>query len=192
MSEDIIRVDAPAGFGYRLVAFVLDTVIIGIVLRLLQRTDVGPVVLPLAYFWIFTATLGRTPGKMVMGIELRTSRGRIGWKTAFLREVLGKTVAFGAFFLGVIWIAFDHQKRGWHDMIAGTYAVRAQEMAWSPGWEAAVSRLLAVETEVRPDQLDAVPESLRVAVLREFARRHSGEVSFEESVLRPIGAVEWF
>jgi uncharacterized RDD family membrane protein YckC len=28
-------------------------------------------------------------------------------------------------FLGLIWVAFDAQKQGWHDKIAGTYVVKA-------------------------------------------------------------------
>jgi len=30
-----------------------------------------------------------------------------------------------AIFIGVIWAAFDAQKQGWHDKIAGTYVVKA-------------------------------------------------------------------
>jgi uncharacterized RDD family membrane protein YckC len=27
-------------------------------------------------------------------------------------------------FLGILWIAFDHDKQGWHDKIAGTVVLR--------------------------------------------------------------------
>jgi uncharacterized RDD family membrane protein YckC len=27
-------------------------------------------------------------------------------------------------FIGVIWVAFDPNKQGWHDKIAGTYVVK--------------------------------------------------------------------
>jgi uncharacterized RDD family membrane protein YckC len=29
------------------------------------------------------------------------------------------------FLIGVIWTAFDAQKQGWHDKIAGSYVVKA-------------------------------------------------------------------
>ena len=33
-------------------------------------------------------------------------------------------VSFAIFFHGVIWIAFDKDKQGWHDKVAGTYVVK--------------------------------------------------------------------
>jgi hypothetical protein len=33
-------------------------------------------------------------------------------------------VAFACIYIGVIWVAFDPRKRGWHDKIGGTVVVR--------------------------------------------------------------------
>jgi uncharacterized RDD family membrane protein YckC len=44
----------------------------------------------------------------------------IGFGTALIRW-LGLVLSFSVLFLGVIWVAFDPQKQGWHDKIANTY-----------------------------------------------------------------------
>jgi uncharacterized RDD family membrane protein YckC len=43
---------------------------------------------------------------------------------AFLRYI-GLIISCIAFFIGVIWVAFDANKQGWHDKIASTYVVKA-------------------------------------------------------------------
>jgi uncharacterized RDD family membrane protein YckC len=42
---------------------------------------------------------------------------------ALLRYV-GLIISIVVLLLGVIWIAFDSRKQGWHDKIAGTVVVR--------------------------------------------------------------------
>lgn len=192
MSTTTVLVETPAGAGPRVLAFLVDAILIEFATNLPGLNLVPQYILALAYFWLLTATLGRTPGKMALGIELRSARGRLGWGTAFVREVLGKTVAFGALLLGVLWIFIDRQHRGWHDMIAGTQVVRVQKLPWSPTWDRAIGRLLAEEREIQPEQLETVPDPLRLTVLQEFARRHQGEVTFDGGALRPTGLVEWF
>jgi len=44
--------------------------------------------------------------------------------TALLRYA-GLILSFLVVFLGVIWVAFDKDKQGWHDKIASTYVVKA-------------------------------------------------------------------
>ena len=43
---------------------------------------------------------------------------------AFIRY-LGFLLSVICVFIGVIWVAFDANKQGWHDKIAGTYVVKA-------------------------------------------------------------------
>jgi hypothetical protein len=45
-----------------------------------------------------------------------------------LPRYLGFVISCVALLIGVIWAAFDAQKQGWHDRIAGTYVVKA----WRP------------------------------------------------------------
>ena len=195
VNGDLIHVETPAAFGYRLLAFIADGIILTLVSSVLRALHLSSpeLVVDAVYFWLLTALLGRTPGKVLMGIQLRSASGRIGFGTAFLREVLGKAIAFGTFGLGVLWIAIDSEKRGWHDFIAGTRAVRIKHLSWSPTYELAIIDLLATRPEVRPEWLTVCPDTaMRLPLLREFARRHVDEVAFDGGVLRPTGAVEWF
>ncbi|MDR2151501.1 MAG: RDD family protein [Helicobacteraceae bacterium] len=74
----------------------------------------------------FWANKQATPGKMVFNAKIVDA------------ETLGKpTMAqlIGRYFahilsalplcLGFLWVAFDNQKRGWRDMLAGTLVIRA-------------------------------------------------------------------
>jgi uncharacterized RDD family membrane protein YckC len=42
---------------------------------------------------------------------------------AFIRYI-GLVVSFLVIFIGVIWVAFDPNKQGWADKIAGTYVIK--------------------------------------------------------------------
>jgi uncharacterized RDD family membrane protein YckC len=42
---------------------------------------------------------------------------------AFLRYI-GLIISFVVFALGVIWVAFDGRKQGWHDKLASTVVIR--------------------------------------------------------------------
>ena len=136
------------GFWTRLMALVIDEIImiVAAVLCLIvivvvssgQSFGVGdflgmflsfailPAVL-MGYWIVFTAIWGQTLGKMALGIKVVDREGRPPglWK-AFLREVVGKILSGLVICLGYIWVAFDREKRGWHDHIAGTYVVSAR------------------------------------------------------------------
>jgi uncharacterized RDD family membrane protein YckC len=81
-------------------------------------------ILPVLYFLIPTAVVGRTVGKEVMG--LRVVRWPSGTRLGFPRGVL----RFFAYFValvplgaGFLWIIVDRDRRGWHDHIAGSAVV---------------------------------------------------------------------
>jgi uncharacterized BrkB/YihY/UPF0761 family membrane protein len=77
----------------------------------------------LAYFVIFWATSGQTPGKMALGIKVISVDGTsVGWGKAILRYI-GYIISVIVLFLGFIWIAFDSKRQGWHDKIAKTLVV---------------------------------------------------------------------
>lgn len=77
----------------------------------------------IAYFTYFHGSTGRTPGKMLLGLQVvSVEGGRISFGAAFLRSV-GYLVSSLVFCLGYIWIAFDKRKQGWHDKIAGTVVI---------------------------------------------------------------------
>lgn len=77
------------------------------------------------YFLLFHAMSGQTIGKRAVRIRVISTYGRsIGLRGAAIR--LGGC-ALGALMLslGFVWIAFDREKRGLHDWLAGSYVVRA-------------------------------------------------------------------
>ncbi len=87
------------------------------------------IVLSIAYFTYFHGIKGRTPGKMLLGLQVLSTDGTpIGFGTAFLRSV-GYLVSSLLFTipLGFIWAAFDKRKQGWHDKIAGTVVIIRHE-----------------------------------------------------------------
>jgi len=81
-------------------------------------------VVPFLYFWLMTAFLGQTLGKMALGIRVVNRAGQppgLGW--AFLREFFGKFLSSLFFGIGYIWAAFDSDKQAWHDKIAATFVI---------------------------------------------------------------------
>ncbi|MFA5629518.1 MAG: RDD family protein [Dehalococcoidales bacterium] len=81
------------------------------------------IVIIIGYFVICWVWRGQTLGKVVMNIKVITPDGsNVTFPIAFLRY-LGYIVSAVPLFLGFIWIAFDKQKQGFHDKIAGTFVV---------------------------------------------------------------------
>jgi len=87
----------------------------------------------IAYFTYFHGSTGRTPGKMLIGLQVVSVDGSpISFGTAFLRSV-GYLVSSLVFCLGFIWIGFDKKKQGWHDKIAGTVVIIREKIDQSSG-----------------------------------------------------------
>lgn len=77
------------------------------------------------YAVVFTALYGATPGKMVLGLKVVRNDGRpVDWLTAFMREVVGKTLSTLPLLLGYFWAFFHPKRQAWHDLIADTLVVR--------------------------------------------------------------------
>ena len=77
----------------------------------------------MAYFTYFHGATGRTPGKMLLGLQVVSAEGLpISFGVAFLRSV-GYIISGAVFCLGYIWIGFDKKKQGWHDKLAGTVVI---------------------------------------------------------------------
>ena len=77
-----------------------------------------------AFFWYFA---GMTIGNAVMGIRIiRTNGKRVGPFRTLLR-LIGYAIALIPFGLGFFWILIDDRRQGWHDKLAGTFAVYAWE-----------------------------------------------------------------
>lgn len=136
------------GFWARVVAAIVDSIcammIIVPVILAVYGTDyldliegrmvAGPVDFLVQYLFpavaiiIFWLTRQATPGKMVIGARVvdATTLGKLGIFQAILRYV-GYYIAMIPLFIGIIWVAFDARKQGWHDKIAGTLVIRARK-----------------------------------------------------------------
>ena len=58
--------------------------------------------------------------------------GRITWGKALLRYA-GIVISTVVLFIGLIWVAFDSRKRGWHDLMAGTVVIRKPDVPLTAG-----------------------------------------------------------
>ncbi len=137
-----------AGFWIRVLATIIDTLLIAIlILPLLfaiygadgylnflsysDETFAGPMdfilqfVLPafaVILFWVYRQA---TPGKMAISAKIvdaetgkKPSTGQcVGRYFAYIPSML----FLG---LGVLWVAFDERKQGWHDKLAGTVVIK--------------------------------------------------------------------
>lgn len=83
------------------------------------------VVLALLYGFVFVSTVGSTPGLRWMRVRVINIYGEHPeWWRVLLRGVAG-VVGLLLLGLGMLWIGFDREKRGLHDWLAGTYAIRS-------------------------------------------------------------------
>jgi len=122
-----------AGFWRRLVAVIIDGVILGAITGVLmaifgaqQAASWLGSIIGIIYVIGFWTWRGQTPGKMVMGIKIiKTDGSPIGIGRAILRYV-GYLVSAIIICIGYLMIAWDSKKQGLHDKIAGTYVVKTR------------------------------------------------------------------
>lgn len=133
---------AYAGFWIRVVAWIIDAVALGILTGALAplvgagsivpfegRVDYGANALGgligLVYFVGMWSWKGQTLGMMPFGLWVVRIEdgGRLDVVRAFLRYV-GLIISFAVILLGVIWVAFDGRKQGWHDKMAKSLVIR--------------------------------------------------------------------
>ena len=154
---------AYAGFWRRLIAFIIDGILILILLSIMWGTatdgafelaywedyqhhrisinypwwaELLEFVIPTAYivgFWLWKSA---TPGKMVVGariVDHRTGAEPSGGQ--FIGRYFAYIVSSVLFGLGFLWAAFDKRKQGWHDKLAGTVVVCSKPRSPSEDFE---------------------------------------------------------
>jgi uncharacterized RDD family membrane protein YckC len=143
----------PAGYVSRLIAFVIDVIVItvafvatgwlldavrsvlgaGIVSgRTLDAIPEftygglqvsGTTLFWLSYLLLFWTVSGKTPGKAILGLRIVTRDGKGLSLGRSILRVVGYIISALVFYLGFLWVAVDTRQRGWHDYLAGTYVV---------------------------------------------------------------------
>lgn len=142
-----------AGFWIRVVAALIDSIILGVVNTIVQFTLLRPMlgtaelsstdpgslfalagamgvlglvnlVMACSYEALFVAQMGATPGKMALGMKVvRPDGSRVDLGRAAGRY-FAKLLSMIVLFIGYIMVGFDSEKRGLHDMICDTRVVR--------------------------------------------------------------------
>ena len=110
-----------ASFWERLAAGFLDLILVGILCVVLH--PIAPIV-ALAYFSALWAWKNTTIGGIVVGLKVVRTDGRpLTFPVALVRS-LAAAFSIMVLFLGYLWIAWDAEKQGWHDKIAGTHVLK--------------------------------------------------------------------
>lgn len=135
-----------AGFWRRLLASLIDTVLISLVLgpllALLGRdADFGladqlpklsdnllHLLLPAAIVIAFWLVKQGTPGKLLVGARVvDAATGNTLTPGQAIGRYLGYYVSIIPMCLGLLWVAFDARKQGWHDKLAGTVVILTKQ-----------------------------------------------------------------
>ena len=128
-----------AGLLQRLAAGFIDMVLSLLLLMLIMSLLAGGAVaapevvgrliytgVPIAYYWYFwTRREGQTPGKFALGIRVVKADGSPIKDVDAVIRVIGYQVSAAFLCLGFIWALFDRENQTWHDKLARTYVVRA-------------------------------------------------------------------
>jgi len=133
---------AYAGFWIRVLAAVLDSILLLMVMVPLLMVFYGPgvlfatespglaydlinYVLPLIAVMVFWQYRSATPGKIMMGLVIVDAKtlGKPSFGKLVLRYI-GYYVSTIPLLLGLIWVGIDKRKQGWHDKIAGTLVLK--------------------------------------------------------------------
>jgi uncharacterized RDD family membrane protein YckC len=124
----------PAGFWIRVLANILDTIVVVIPLTFIVRLFTGTwdnevytnILSGLYYFIVPALWLGYSVGKRIVGIRIAKVNGEpVGFGTMFLRVFVASLVYAVTLGIGVIvsalMMGLREDKRGIQDFIAGTY-----------------------------------------------------------------------
>jgi uncharacterized RDD family membrane protein YckC len=137
--NSILATYNPAGFWIRFGAMFIDTLIL-VVISLVSKSifysiagqangsviaSIFDILFYFFYNFSFWILLSATPGKLLLGLKIidnLSGDAPISPVRAILRYI-GYIPSSIIFCLGFIWVAFNENKMGWHDYIAGTQVV---------------------------------------------------------------------
>ncbi len=112
-----------AGFWERMGAGFLDILLVSILGSITHHGPLG-FLIALAYFTGMWAWKGTTIGGIVLGLKVVRLDGQpVTFAVALVRALAG-AFSMVVLFLGFLWIAWDSEKQGWHDKIAGTVVLK--------------------------------------------------------------------
>lgn len=134
-----------AGFWMRVVAGIIDTVLLLIVTTPLLFLIYGKAyflkdidspmiagtadvlinwILPIVLIIAFWTLKQGTPGKILLKMKIVDAKtGGCPTMTQWIIRYIGYIPATLVLFLGLFWIIWDEKKQGWHDKLAGTVVI---------------------------------------------------------------------
>ena len=130
-----------AGFWIRVLASIIDTLIIAALTLpiagfLITGDGIFGGVIGFLFNYIFPAVAvilfwvykSATPGKMVFNLKIiNVNTGEKPYVGQLIGRYLSYYVSILPLMLGIIWVAFDKKKQGWHDKLAATAVIKAEE-----------------------------------------------------------------
>ncbi|MBI4512097.1 MAG: RDD family protein [Deltaproteobacteria bacterium] len=81
-----------------------------------------------SYLLLFQSTTGRTIGMRLLGLRVINLYGDPPGLVRSVVRTAGYLACAATLSLGFAWIAFDREKRGLHDWLAGTYVIKARSL----------------------------------------------------------------
>ncbi len=128
-SIDTVFYQGNAGLGVRLWAALLDYLFLSLLFKgmrmVFSPAQVNPallLVLIFAYLVMTTGISGQTFGKWVLGLRVVDEDGEPPGTARAALRTLGYLLSL-PLFMGFLWIRVDSERRGWHDLMAGTRVV---------------------------------------------------------------------
>ena len=140
-----------AGFWIRVWASIIDSVLMGVIIfpvllsvygaEYFDSEDFirGPLdflmnyVLPAIAVIVFWMYKSATPGKMAVSARIvDADTGEAPSTGQCIGRYFAYYVSILPLGLGLLWVAFDKRKQGWHDKLAGTVVVRNKNRAPEP------------------------------------------------------------
>ncbi|MDA8898163.1 RDD family protein [Porticoccaceae bacterium] len=136
-----------AGFWLRFCAIIIDSILFILLLIPLpliygfgQYLNSGPLsylgvwhillelILPITLTILLWLRFSATPGKMFLKLKIVDTKtsGPISFRQALIRYI-GYLPSFYCLLLGILWVAFDKRKQGWHDKLASTAVIRVNK-----------------------------------------------------------------
>ena len=136
-----------AGFWLRFCAIIIDSILFVLLLIPLpliygfgQYLNSGPLsylgvwhillelILPITLTILLWLRFSATPGKMFLKLKIVDTKtsGPISFRQALIRYI-GYLPSFYCLLLGILWVAFDKRKQGWHDKLASTAVIRVNK-----------------------------------------------------------------
>jgi uncharacterized RDD family membrane protein YckC len=112
------------GFWYRLIGTVIDAVLVGAVLAMLEIEGAAFLLIWVVYHVGMWTWKGQTIGAMILRTKVVRMDGQpLDFATALVRA-LSAFISAAALFVGFFWAGWTKDRQSWHDRIAGTTVVK--------------------------------------------------------------------